>query len=112
MKKETLVHMFATVQSLEKCVEQNRKMLCENRTQPEFAYEAVEQQAEILKKMRRVANQLQVLLVKQDIKQISRFTQIFYSLNSMVRPEIMSMFSSLANNEICFRLEEHQEARH
>lgn len=112
MKKEMVVHMFATVQSLEKCVAQNRRMLAESNTQPGHARAAVEQQQRVLTQMRRVANRLQLLLVKKDWVEIVRLTSVFYGLNSLVRPEIMSMFSALANDEVYFQFAEARGQAH
>ena len=97
--KEKTVHLFATLQALEKCLANSKKMLEEQKDQPLSMHTAVFQQGRLLREMRRTLNCLQLHIAKNEWPQAVRAMQIFYGLNSMVRPNIMASFSALANGE-------------
>jgi len=46
--------------------------------------------------MRRTANKLQLEIAKDDWNSAVRSLQIFYGLNSMVRPHVMDIYSKLS----------------
>ena len=99
-----IVHVFASVQGLEKCVLHSRKMLAEQRHQPAVVQNSIEAQERVLKQMRRAANRLQLELVNEDWVNAVRSLNIFYGLCNMARPEILATFSALANGQVCLQL--------
>ena len=112
MSKDMIVHIFASVQGLEKCVLHSRKMLAEQKHQPLIVHSSITEQERVLKQMRRAANRLQLELVSEDWVSAVRSLNIFYGLCTMARPEILSTFSSLANRQVCLQLSDHGATCH
>lgn len=108
MEQETISRLYASLQSLEKCLEHSKRMLVEQKSQPSLVWESLYQQERVLKHMRRVMNILQLESAKQNWNNVSRQIRIFTGLQAMVRPEIMHAFSALSNRELVFQLSEPQ----
>jgi hypothetical protein len=105
MNEAVINHLFAVVQSLEKCLGNSDKMLVEQTFQPREVETSLAQQHALLAEMRKTAKQIQVDYSVQNWAAITRSLKIFYGLNTMVRPEIVSTFSQLARKEICLSIE-------
>lgn len=112
MSKELLAHIFSSLQSLEKCLENSKRMYALEPVKATYIAEALTQQTEVLGQMRRVANKLQLDIAAQDVSQINRSMQIYYGLTSIVRPEILSTFRSLANGKGNLELAEQHSLVH
>jgi|GEM_PF-6694938 len=112
MDSQIIVHVFAAIQALEKCHDNSRRMLGEQKTQPLSVHTALLQQSRILRAMRQSANNLQLELARKDWIKATRSLKIYYGLNNMIRPEIMATFSALANGEICLQLNDAQSMCH
>ncbi len=112
MDSSIVTHVFCSIQALEKLLENSRKMLVEQRHQPLSVHTAVLQQARALRAMRQSANNLQLEVARKDWISAVRSLQIYYGLNSLVRPEIVTTFSALSNGEICLQLQDNQAMYH
>lgn len=106
MGREMLVHVFASIQGLEKCLANSRKMLDEQKHQPLIVHKSLAEQDRILRQMRRVANRLQLEFATENWPEAVRSLKIYYGLWTMVRPEIMSTFTALANGKVCLQIAE------
>lgn len=100
MDKRIITHVFAAVQSLEKCLSKTKELLPE--AGPEAAEERralellVPQQEEALLKMRRTANRLQMEMARSDWNSATRSLRIFYGLNHLIRRDVLKSHSKLA----------------
>lgn len=105
-------HLFAVVASLEKCISHSEKMLLEQTFQPEHVYQQIEQQRACVEQMQTVANRIQLEALRKDWRKVVRSFQVFYGLNTMVRPEIITTFSTLSRRELCIGFSRDQAALH
>ena len=96
MNKELIPHVFASLQSLERYVDIIKSSLESSDHTGNELRAMVPQYETTLKKMRRTANKLQFQVAADNQQQIIRSLRIFYGLNHMVRPEILSSFLSLS----------------
>ena len=95
MSPEVIPHVFASLQTLERYLEQVRTLStravefsAELRTRiPEFE--------RVVKQMRRTANKLQFQVAANNQAEIVRSLRIFYGLNHMLRPELLSTLIKL-----------------
>jgi len=99
MKQTILVNIFSTLQSLEKVASQNRQMAQGYTSKMPSTSSSLDQQEQVLRKMRRTANRLQFEFVTNNWDAAVRLLNVFYGLNHMVRPEIMTSFASLVNKQ-------------
>lgn len=99
MTKELLLHTFAALQSLERCFENTKELLASNRNQisEELSQliETIPVQEEILVKLRRCANDLQLAYARGDNYKALKTLKIFYGLHGLVRPELVATFIAL-----------------
>ncbi len=113
MDNELIKRVFAIVQALEKCHRSSRRMAESNPSRSGMNHssksgtelnrkidEALNQQEEMLIRMRRQANKLQIFFARKDWLETVHTLQIFYGLNHMVRPEIMATYATLANGGV------------
>ncbi len=112
IKRETLFKLYASLQSLEKCHENSKRMLSSQLSQPAIVRSSLAQQAEVLVKMRRTANKLQFELARDDWASAGRSLRVFAGLQALVRPDIVSTFSALANDELALQLCENEALYH
>lgn len=112
MDTSIVIHVFAAIQALEKCLENSRRMLKEQRQQPLSVHTSLLQQTRMLRSMRQAANTLQLDVARRDWVSAVRTLQIYYGLNKMVRSEIMGTFSALANREICLQFHDGESISH
>ena len=92
MTAELVTHVFASLQSLEKKLEQTKKLLPEQNEQYRETAEQLPKQEEILGQMRKVANLLQLQTAKGQWEPAVRSLKIFYGLNHMVRTDVMKAY--------------------
>ncbi len=99
MNTQLIGHVFATLQHLEKCLS-NVKRLVQGQEKfcPEIS-KAVPEQEKVLVQMRRVANLLQLETARNDLPSAVRSLKIFYGLNHMVRNDLMSAFAKLSQQQ-------------
>lgn len=99
MNKELLLHTFAALQSLERCFEKTKELLSNNRDElsPELSQlvETIPTQEEVLVKLRRYANDLQISFARGDQAKTLKTLKIFYGLLGLVRPELVATYVSL-----------------
>lgn len=95
MTSEVLVHIFAAIQGLEKCITGTKKALSgSNKARPDVE-QALGQQEQIVGEMRKHANKLQLQIAGNDYSSIIRSLDVIYGLNSMVRSEVISTYSAI-----------------
>ena len=96
MNKHLIVHVFAVVQSLEKCISLSKEVIDGNKSLPAQIAKNIAEQERIVRKMRRTANRLQFEFANENWIESTRLLQVFYGLNHMVRPEVRTTYQSLA----------------
>ena len=95
MSSNFISHVFSSLLFMEKYLEHSKKII-----DPYSAQAGVlAEQQDILKQMRLIANKLQLEHAREDWLAIVRSLRVFYGLNYMVRPEIISTFVALANKQ-------------
>ncbi|MFN8389100.1 MAG: hypothetical protein U0136_02275 [Bdellovibrionota bacterium] len=99
MNKELIPHVFASVQSLERYVQNIRSLIGDSSSEHESIRAACPDFERVVKQMRRVANKLQFEVAADDNAAIVRSLQIFYGLNHMVRPEVITAFLTLTRGK-------------
>lgn len=103
MNKELIPHVFSSLHSLERYLENIRRLVAGNDgLDPKFANHievSLPEQERVLKQMRRVANKLQLEIAKEEWDAVIRSLRIFYGLNHMVRPDLINMFVKLSKGE-------------
>lgn len=112
MKTDLITRLFATVQSLEKCLENSKRMLTEQKGQPRSVHTSITQQEKVVRQMRRTANKLQFAVAKNNWQSAIREVRIFEGLWNMVRPEIVATFSALANHQVAIQFSESEAVVH
>ncbi len=104
MYKDILAKLYASLQSLEKCLHNSKQMLSVQKQQPSLLWQTIDQQESVLQHMRRVLTILQFEFAKENWTGIARQIQLFTGLQDMVRPDIMFTFAALANNEVALQV--------
>lgn len=94
MSQELLSHVFGSLQGLEKTIS-DIKDASTSKPQLEAVPADLREQERVVRHMRRVANRLQFEFACGDWKNIVRSLNIFYGLNSMVRPSVMAVYAAL-----------------
>lgn len=93
MNKELLNHVFGSLNSLERYFE---RLETETERSDEVQLPCtLEQLRKALKHMRRTAVRLQLQFAHNDQSAITRSLNVYYSLHSMVRPEIFHALATL-----------------
>ncbi len=95
MKTEIAIHVFASLQGLEKTFETVKSQALERKSEHAEVISMLPKQEEILIDMRRAANLLQLNIAKKDWFAAVRSLQIFYGLNQLVRPDILKAFGNI-----------------
>jgi hypothetical protein len=99
MNAQLIGHVFATLQSLERCMANVKKMLpAQEGNYPEIV-KIVPEQERVLQQMRRVANLLQLETARNDWPTAVRSLKIFYGLNHMIRNDLMTAFTKLSQQQ-------------
>lgn len=96
MNTSLVTHVFASLQSLEKCLGNVKKMLPSQTDSCDELKKVVPEQEKILEQMRRIANKLQLEVARNDLGSAVRTLKIFYGLNHMIRGDVMNAFSKLS----------------
>lgn len=96
MDKRIITHVFAAVQSLEKCLSKVKTLAPEAGAERTELEQLIPQQEEVLDKMRRTANRLQLEMARKDWNASVRSLRIFYGLNHLVRRDLLKTHSKLA----------------
>ena len=96
MSSQNMHRIFGALHTLERSLDLCKNTMLKNSNLPERITGSIAEQERIIKHMRRVANKLQFELAQQDWAAVHRSLNIFYSLNQMVRPEIMSTYRELS----------------
>lgn len=103
MNKELIPHVFASLHSLERYLENIRRMSgTQEGIDAKFLSQlehSLPEQERVLKQMRRVANKLQLEIAKEEWDEVIRSLRIFYGLNHMVRPDLIATFVKLSKGE-------------
>jgi hypothetical protein len=73
-----------------------KSTVANNSQVPKRIVNNITEQERILKHMRRAANKIQIELAQEDWTAVHRSLSIFYSLNQMVRPEILATYRELS----------------
>lgn len=97
MGKELLAHIFSSLQSLERCLDNSNRLYGEQKHELKDVRQSLDEQEKVLRHMRRVANRLQLEVACDDTEKLARSLQIFYGLSTMVRPEVLATFQLLAS---------------
>ncbi len=95
MSKQLIPHVFASVQTLERYVETIRAKSSGHPGLEADLKSLLPQFESFLVSMRRVANKLQLQVASKDALAIARSLKVFYGLNHIVRPEILSVVLSI-----------------
>mgnify|MGYP003382194329 CR=1 FL=1 len=109
MNKELIPHVFASLQNLERYLENIKRFSDSNVAQPTSLQRSIDDQERVLKQMRRVANKLQIEVAREQWDAVVRTLRIFYGLNHMVRPDVMATFVQLSKGQT--RIEESDGVR-
>lgn len=99
MNAELITHVFASLQNLEKCYGNIKRLLPRHETDAEDIVKVLPEQKKVLEQMRRVANKLQLDFAKNDWSATIRMLKIFYGLNYMVRSDLQTAFTRLSGQE-------------
>ena len=99
MTNQVIMRIFGSLQGLERCLRQVKQLLPENQEAIRDIAYLIPQQEQALKKMRRLANTLQLQIAKKDWKNAVRTMQIFYGLNHMIRSDLLGAFAKLSGAE-------------
>ena len=97
MSQPVLAHLFGALLTLERGVEELQKLLPEGET-PEPFHGELEQVVRVVGQMRITANNLQLQIAQQDWSGTARSLEMFYGLNSMVKPELIALFQRARSN--------------
>ncbi len=109
MKNALLKHVFGALQGLEKY---NDKISHLAEAHPERTLalsSAPEDQAQMVLYMRKTANKLQMAFARDDWNEGVRLLKIFYGINALVRPEVLSSFVIMSQSDIK-QVTQHREA--
>ena len=98
MDPKLIVHVFSSLQKLEKNLSQI-KSIAPYSAQFEKYAALIPQQENILLQMRRTANSLQLELAKKQWPLASRSLQVFYGLHHMVRAELIEACNALSRHD-------------
>jgi hypothetical protein len=98
MDKAVIFHIFGSLQALEQNIDATKKRLLtsDEKNSPQ-QYEALLEHEKIVKQMRTFANKLQLEFARGNTTETLRYMNIFYCLNQMVRPEIISSYRTASN---------------
>lgn len=99
MNKELIPHVFASLQNLERYLENIKKFSDTSAAHAPSLLRSIEDQERVLKQMRRVANKLQIEVAREQWDSVVRTLRIFYGLNHMVRPDLMATFVQLSKGQ-------------
>ena len=94
---ELISRVFSIVQSLEKCLEGSRRMVGDYASCVCPINTSLEEQSRVLSRMKKEASRIQYEYESRDWIETARSLAIFYGLNHMVRPEVMTTYVTLAN---------------
>lgn len=108
MNTQLITHVFASLQNLEKCLGNIKKMLPSQGQEAQDIAKVLPEQERVLDQMRKVANKLQFDVAKNDWAATVRLLKIFYGLNYMVRTDIMNAFTRLSKEQHTVQLEKLQ----
>ena len=97
MSQPVLAHLFGALLTLERGIEEIGKLIAEREVDPSFQAELA-QISRIITQMRVTANTLQLQIAQHDWEGTTRSLEMFYGLNSMVKPELISLFQRLRAN--------------
>lgn len=93
-EKEILPHIFCSLLNLEKkLILTKANTPKKGRLADKIAYDLA-QHTKVLKKMRRLANQIQFAIAHKNQIETAKLLKIYYALNQMVKPEILTNLSS------------------
>ncbi len=95
MNQELIPHVFASLQTLERYVEQVRTLSAGGAESNSEARALLPEFDRVVKQMRRTANKLQFHVAAADEAATVRTLRIFYGLNHMVRPEVLKSLVGL-----------------
>ena len=99
MNPELITHVFASLQSLEKCLSTVKKLLPGQEEDYSDIARILPEQERVLQQMRRIANKLQLEVARGDWAGGVRSLKIFYGLNHMIRFDLLHAFSTLSRKE-------------
>lgn len=99
MNAQLIGHVFATLQSLERCMANVKKMIPGQESNYPEIIKVVPEQERVLQQMRRVANLLQLETARSDWPSAVRSLKIFYGLNHMVRNDLTAAFTKLSQQQ-------------
>ncbi|MCC6220009.1 MAG: hypothetical protein IT291_02080 [Deltaproteobacteria bacterium] len=99
MNDDRISQVFGNLQELEKRVEHCKKILSRKRKYEPNLTLMLRQQEQILVKMRRTANKLQLENASEDWQNFYRSLNVFNGLRAIVQPEILQTFSELSINK-------------
>jgi hypothetical protein len=99
MNAQLIGHVFATLQSLEKCMANVKKMIPGQEASCPEITKIVPEQERVLLQMRRMANMLQLETARNDWPSAVRSLKIFYGLNHMIRNDLMTAFTKLSQQQ-------------
>lgn len=97
MSQPVLAHLFGALLTLERGIEELNKLLPEREVDQAFHGE-LEQVGRVIAQMRVTANNLQLQIAQHDWEGTTRSLEMFYGLNSMVKPELISLFQRLRSD--------------
>ncbi len=110
--KKIITFLFSALHSLERCHRHSSVLLEAQPYQPETVKSSLEEQARVLRSMKEAAELIHLATQAGSHIEAARQFQIFYGLNAMVRPDIISTFSSLAKGRVHFDLSDNNAVVH
>lgn len=93
--KEIIIHVFSSLQSLEKYLDSIKKLV----RGKEKTADGLVQHEKVIRCMRRMANKIQLDVAHDDWDAAVRSLKIFYGLNHMIRPELVSTLMRLSGSK-------------
>ena len=105
--KEIIPNVYASLLGLERKIKTIRTIQSNSSDKSTQVNASLEEQEKVLKHMRQTANKLQLALAKKDAIEIARLLQIYYGLNHMVQPEVVSTFRKVTLDSLKNSLSNH-----
>jgi len=103
MNKQIIPHVFGSLQTLERYVDQIRSSASRDGQLGREVANLLRQSESVLQNMRRTANRLQLQLAAKDAGAVVRSLRIFYGLNHIVRPELLTALAHFSKGTIAER---------
>ncbi len=112
MNKQIIPHVFGSLQTLERYIEQIRTNATHHEKLGDEVGSVIRQCEGVLQNMRRTANRLQLQLAANDASAVVRSLRIFYGLNHIVRPELLRAVAHFTKGALEFPKVETQVPLH